>query len=131
MDKNMREITDIKEIQSIALNILKYIDKVCKENKIRYFLVGGTLLGAIRHKGFIPWDDDIDIFMDYQNYQKFMDCCDKYLDTEKFYFQREDTKELPYFFSKIRMNGTTCISPIDIKNKDFHYGIFVDVFGSW
>jgi len=57
----MRQITDIKEIQALALNILKSFDAFCKEYDIKYFLSGGTLIGAIRHQGFIPWGDDIDV----------------------------------------------------------------------
>ena len=58
----MRKI-GIEELKKVELNMLIFLDKVCKENDITYFMVGGTLLGAVRHKGFIPWDDDIDIAM--------------------------------------------------------------------
>ena len=58
----MQEIS-LEEIKKIELELLSYVDSVCKKENIRYFLCGGTLLGAVRHKGFIPWDDDIDIVM--------------------------------------------------------------------
>ena len=58
----MRDIS-VDELKSIELEMLKFIDEVCKKEGLRYFLCGGTLLGAVRHHGFIPWDDDIDIFM--------------------------------------------------------------------
>ena len=64
------KIIKTEEIHPLLLNMLSYIDKVCRENDIKYSLIGGTLLGAIRHNGFIPWDDDIDIILDYNNYKK-------------------------------------------------------------
>ena len=115
----------ILRLQDKILEIMVYIDGFCKEHEITYYLMGGSALGAMRHGGFIPWDDDLDIFMDYKNYQKFIYCCENYLDTEKYYFQREDSDELPFFFSKLRMNGTTCIESTDIKNS--HEGVFVDI----
>ena len=68
----MKEITDIKEKQKIGLDMLLYVDKLCKDNNIKYMLGFGTALGAVRHKGFIPWDDDIDLFMLYDDYIKFI-----------------------------------------------------------
>lgn len=71
----MREIKDLDEIKKIELSILVQVDKICREQGLRYWLCGGTLLGAVRHKGFIPWDDDIDIFMPRQDYGKFIEYC--------------------------------------------------------
>ena len=66
----------LEEIKSIELDILKYVKKVCEENNLRYFLCGGTLLGAVRHKGFIPWDDDIDIALPRDDYLKLIKILD-------------------------------------------------------
>ena len=118
---------NILELQNKILEIMVYIDAFCKEHEIVYYLMGGSALGAMRHKGFIPWDDDLDIFMDRKNYLKFLHCCKEHLDTKRFYLQKEDTEELPYFFSKLRYNGTTCIDSVNRNNMNMHQGIFVDI----
>ena len=89
----MKKLT-LDEVKKIQLEILAYIDSFCKKNNISYFINYGTLLGAVRHKGFIPWDDDIDISMDREHYnmfiEKFNQDSSKYkilsLDTDKTYF---------------------------------------------
>lgn len=63
---------DLKKLHEVQVEILKDVDRFCKENNITYFLIAGTLLGSIRHKGFIPWDDDIDIMVDRRNYEKIL-----------------------------------------------------------
>lgn len=68
---NMREIKELQELKNIELEIMKQVHNFCKDNNIRYYLSHGTLIGAIRHHGFIPWDDDIDIFMPRPDYKKF------------------------------------------------------------
>ena len=68
----MKIVSDIKTLQALQLSILIYVDRVCTRHGLRYYLVGGTLLGAIRHQGFIPWDDDIDIGMPRCDYERFI-----------------------------------------------------------
>lgn len=63
---------NLNEIKAVELNILKQFDQFCKNNNLRYYLAGGTLLGAIRHKGFIPWDDDIDVCMNRPDYERLL-----------------------------------------------------------
>ena len=126
MRNDLNDNYGILELQNKILEIALYLDKFCKEHGIIYYLMGGSALGAMRHQGFIPWDDDLDVFMDYKNYQKFISCAEKYLDTTKYYFQKENTQELPAFFSKLRMNNTTFIE-YENKNRKMHQGIFVDI----
>ncbi|STO53772.1 LicD family protein [Canicola haemoglobinophilus] len=68
----------LKELQMISLNILEYFHNICEEHNIKYSLGGGTLIGAIRHQGFIPWDDDIDVYMLWSEYQKFVSVWNKF-----------------------------------------------------
>lgn len=124
---NIREITDVKEIQKIALDILVYIDKVCRENNIKYSIAGGTLLGAVRHKGFIPWDDDIDIVMLREDYDRFLEIMDNTPSTK--YKALHFGKNFPnyaYTFTKVVDLDTRLFEFNTINNPDL--GVFVDVF---
>ena len=80
-------MTDLRHLQLVILDIIKDIDQICKKHGIEYYLLGGSALGAIRHKGFIPWDDDLDIIMDHRHYEKFMRVCREVLDPEKYYIE--------------------------------------------
>ena len=70
---------DLKEVQHAVLGIMKDIDKVCTENHIKYWLYAGTLIGAVRHNGFIPWDDDLDVAMLREDYERFLKVAPKCL----------------------------------------------------
>lgn len=76
-----------RKLQLKILEIVKVIDKICIDNNIEYYLIYGSVLGAVRHKGFIPWDDDFDIGMTYENYIKFQEVCDEQLDNEKYFYK--------------------------------------------
>lgn len=75
---------DLKKIWMVGLDILFELDKVCKKHNLKYFLLWGSLLGAIRHKGFIPWDDDFDFFLFEDTYQKAMEVLEKELPEDMF-----------------------------------------------
>ena len=117
---------DIKELHNKILEITVYLDSFCKAYNIDYYLMGGSALGALRHKGFIPWDDDLDVFMTYDNYIKFIRYAEKYLDNGKYYLQKENTEEWPMFFTKLRMNETTFIEE-DTESSNMHQGIYIDI----
>lgn len=119
---------ELKRLQDDAKMIVHEIDRVCKELGIGYFCCGGTMLGYVRHGGFIPWDDDIDIGMLREDYETFKKHAVEYIDTEKFFVQtRESDPNIPYLFSKVRLNGSEYITEYN-KDRDFHKGICVDVF---
>lgn len=116
----------VRSVQEKILYIMKHIDKLCRDNGIIYYIMGGTALGAVRHGGFIPWDDDLDIFMTPEQYNKFKSVFYKTESTE-FILQewRTDSKYLEY--AKVRMNGTTFIEEHFKDRKDMHHGIYVDI----
>ncbi len=115
----------MRSLQKTELEILLEVDRVCKKHNIRYLLTGGTLLGAVRHKGFIPWDDDIDIIMPIRDYYRFCDICGKEL-SSKYFLQTILTDNFYHFWAKIRKNGTL------MEEGDYpyemHQGIWIDIF---
>ena len=117
----------LRHLQLIILDIAKDIDLLCEKNRIKYYLLGGSTIGAIRHKGFIPWDDDLDIIMDHENYNKFVKVCREQLDHDKYCFQ-EGIKDWPLPFSKIRLRGTVVDEFEGYQVKNGEFGIWIDVF---
>ena len=129
MSSGFREIEQktLKKLQENQLEILNEIERICKKNNINFFLVGGTLLGAVRHKGYIPWDDDLDIGMMREDFIKFRNIVANDLDN-KYFFDFYDTDKDYYLpFAKVRKNNTTFNEEIS-KDYDNHKGIFVDIF---
>lgn len=116
----------VRAVQEKILETMKFIDKLCREHGIVYYIMGGTALGAVRHGGFIPWDDDLDIFMTPDQYQKFKLVFEK-VNSQQFVIQewRTDSKYLEY--AKVRMNGTTFIEEHFKDRKNMHHGIYVDI----
>lgn len=120
-------MSDIREVQLLGLEILKEVVRVCEQYNIKYYLSSGTLLGAVRHKGFIPWDNDVDIEMPVEDYRRFLKIAPKEL-PERFFVQTYRT-DIGYndLWAKVRLNGTTSL-PIAWKKMDIHWGIGIDIF---
>ena len=122
----MKKEIQLDELKQIELRILKQIHNVCAQQGLRYFLVGGTLLGAIRHNGFIPWDDDIDIGMPRADYERFIDYCS----TNPVPFQvicNRLNKDYGYLFAKA-MDPNTVLVEKTGNRCGVELGVFVDVF---
>ncbi|MBR0348929.1 MAG: LicD family protein [Clostridia bacterium] len=116
----------VRMVQDKILETMKFIDKLCREQGIVYYIMGGTALGAVRHGGFIPWDDDLDIFMTPDQYKKFKTVFEN-SNSEQFILQEWRTDKNYLEYAKIRMNGTTFIEENFKDRKDMHHGIYVDI----
>lgn len=115
------------KLQEVEFGILKEIDKYCKENNIKYSIYAGTMLGAVRHGGFIPWDDDVDIAMTREEYSKFCECLNiKPMENYYFYnFENDDSCMVSH--GKIGKKGTMFLQEGETEEKG-HHEIWVDVF---
>lgn len=118
----------LSSIQKILLAYLLEVDRICKKHDIKYFLGGGTLLGAIRHHGFIPWDDDADIMMLREDYDKFCKIVADEMPPTMTFQTNDNDKNCFYEFAKFRLNGTTFATGFAKDHKDMHNGLAFDIF---
>lgn len=117
---------EIKKLQIVQLDILEEIKRVCEEKEIPFYLAFGSCLGALRHQGCIPWDDDIDICMHVEDFDRFVKCSDAF--KEGYFLQTQETD--PNFgcaIARVRLDGTILVEEGD-EGLDIHNGIFVDVY---
>lgn len=119
--------TEVLEARKIQLLLLQELLKVCNEHNLKIFAAYGTLLGAIRHKGFIPWDDDIDMDMLRPDYDKLVSIAPKAFQPPLFFQEAHTDKNYFKGHAQLRYDGTTAIRPDDM-NAPFHQGIFIDIF---
>ncbi|GFI48517.1 hypothetical protein IMSAGC019_03854 [Lachnospiraceae bacterium] len=119
---------EIKKLHDVELELLVEFDRICRKYDIPYSIDGGTLLGAVRHKGFIPWDDDADVIMNREAYRKLMRVLDDELDKEKFYFQdMRRTRGYRWGYGKLRRKNTRFVR-INQEHMPYPQGVFLDVF---
>ncbi len=119
----------LREAQLIMLDMLVEFDAICKKHKLQYWLDSGTLLGAVRHKGFIPWDDDIDLSMPIEDYMKFQQIAQDELSDNIFFQTRKTDKKFLFDYIKLRSNKASIVEFHEQgREVGYHQGIFVDIF---
>jgi lipopolysaccharide cholinephosphotransferase len=119
----------LREAQLIMFDMLVEFDKICRKHNLQYWLDSGTLLGAIRHNGFIPWDDDIDLSMPVEDYREFARIAKDEL-PEGIFFQNKITDpSFPFDYMKLRSERATIVEFHEAgRDVDYHQGVFVDIF---
>ncbi|MGN0504576.1 MAG: phosphorylcholine transferase LicD [Ruminococcus sp.] len=117
----------MRKLQLEELEILRYFDSFCRENNLRYYIVGGSLIGAVRHKGFIPWDDDIDVSMPREDFDKLLKIAGEKLSPDYFLQNQKTEKGCYFYYAKLRKNGTY-FGEDKFEHLPLHKGIFIDIF---
>ena len=117
---------DMEVLHARQLEIAAEVDRICRENGFRYSLYGGSVIGAVRHNGFIPWDHDIDLCMPRKDYEKFRKYCKKH-PSEKFFFSNYySEKKYPNNWGKMRSTNTV-FQEKELVGLDIHNGVFIDI----
>ena len=118
----------LRKLQLVQLEMLIEVDRICKKCGIKYNIIAGTLLGAVRHGGYIPWDDDADVALLRPEYEKFRKACKTELDKTRFYFQdHRNTKGYRWGYGKIRRKNTLFLREHQ-EHMPYEQGIFIDIF---
>lgn len=118
----------LRELRAIQVDMLLEVKRICNKHRIKYSLIGGSLLGAIRHKGYIPWDDDADVALLREDYEKFRIICEKELDKEKYYFQDDrNTEGYRWGYGKLRRKNTLFMRE-NQRHLKFGQEVFIDIF---
>lgn len=118
----------LRHMHKCHLLLSEELRRICEKYNIKYFMIAGTMLGAIRHKGFIPWDDDMDFGMLRKDFEKFLKVSENELDTKTFYLQTDrNDKYYAFNFAKLRLNGTKVLEEFSM-NVNTNQGIYIDIF---
>ncbi len=116
----------LRKIQLAELDMLKIVIDIFESNNIRYYLSGGTVLGAVRHQGFIPWDDDIDIMVPRKDYDKLECIFNRYLPKHLVFQNCGNCTHFPYVFSRVMLRGTALVFQ-GTEHLYFHHGVHIDI----
>ena len=116
---------DVRAFQMKCLEIMDTFDAVCRANGLRYYMACGTMLGAVRHKGFIPWDDDVDVYMPRPDYDRLVKNARKWLPAPLKMVECESDITFPHYYGKIEDESTTMIERVYLG----HFGgVWIDIF---
>jgi lipopolysaccharide cholinephosphotransferase len=121
-------VAELRGLQRVLSEMLIELNRICKTHNIRYCIIAGTMLGAVRHKGFIPWDDDLDVAMARGEYERFRKACETELDAERFFFQDHATD--PHYrwgYGRLRRKDSEFVR-VGQEHMKMRTGIFIDVF---
>ena len=122
------EGTTLRKMQLRLLDILTEIDKICRKHDIQYWIDFGTLLGAVRHRGFIPWDDDIDVAMPSEDYRRFLEIAPKELPDNLFLQTQSTDTSYHFLLNKVRDKNSFFITQHEDFTKDYNKGLYIDIF---
>lgn len=117
----------VRQLQLKLLEIFKYFKKICEENNLTYWCGGGTMLGAVRHKGFIPWDDDLDVFLPRKDYERLYEIWNQVADTSHYVLVRTDEKVNYHHAAMNLVDIRTTYVNKHSENEDIFHGIYIDV----